>query len=255
MRRPPRGWWDPLRQVALIVLAYVGYELVAGLNADRAPDALAGARAVVSAEQGLGLFFEPAAQGLILGHPVLIQAANWIYLDGHFGVTSAVLVWVYLRHNDRFALVRNGFLAAMAIALVVYALAPVAPPRLLGAEGFVDTLRVHSGIDQDHGRLQALINPFAAMPSMHVCFAVLTAAAVARLARRRLTRAVGLLYPVLILAVVVVTANHYWLDAVGGAVVAALALGAPRAAATVAARMPRRRRSARHATRGSEQRA
>lgn len=80
------------------------------------------------------------------------------------------------------------------------------------------------------------------MPSMHVAFALLTGAAVARLARWRLARALALVYPLLMVGVVLVTANHYWLDAVGGALVAALALGAQRAAAAVAVSRPRRMR-------------
>jgi hypothetical protein len=115
---------------------------------------------------------------------------------------------------------------AMGIALVVHLLLPVAPPRLMTGDGFVDTVKDVSHIDQDTGAAGLMVNPYAAVPSMHVCFALIVGLTGARLARRRPTAAAWAAYPILVTAIVLVTANHFILDAVGGALTAALAWSA-----------------------------
>jgi len=222
---PPRGWRDGLVQIGLIAAGYLLYELIAGLNADRVGEAMGNARSIMTLERSLHVFVESDLQAAFLHDPTLLRIANWIYIDGHFIVTSAVLLWVWLRRPDRYSAVRNAFFGAMAVALVGYAALPTAPPRMFPHVGFVDTLRVFSGINEDAGDLSALINPVAAIPSMHIGFALLTAGTVIALSRgraSRVVRALAAVYPLLLLTVVVITANHFWVDAATGAVTAAL---------------------------------
>ncbi len=219
----PQGKRDALRQVALIVVGYLLYELAAGISHHDAGAALQHAGWIVSWERSLGAFFEPGLEQAALHQPWAVHVANWIYLDGHFALTSAFLLWLYLRRNRRFYYVRNTFLAAMALALVVYIAFPVAPPRMFANLGFTDTLAAFSGINQDHGSLQVLIDPYAAVPSVHVAFATLVAVAAWRTLPWRPARLAALGYPVLIALVTFVTGNHLWFDAVTGAACAGAA--------------------------------
>jgi len=161
-----------------------------------------------------------------LGQQWLIDTANFLYMNTHFVITTAFLVWLYLFRNDAFYFVRNMFLVGMALALVGYALVPTAPPRMLPGEGFVDTINVFSDVNHDSGLVKVFINPYAAIPSMHCAFALMIGIPGALLARRRLTRAFWCAYPVLVFFVVIVTANHFWLDGAAGALVAGLSAAA-----------------------------
>ena len=91
-----------------------------------------------------------------------------MYMNSHFVVTTAFLVWLYLFRNQNFYFVRNMFMVAMALALVGYALVPTAPPRLFPQEGFVDTITDYAQVNHDSGLVKLFINPYAAIPSMHV---------------------------------------------------------------------------------------
>jgi PAP2 superfamily len=144
------------------------------------------------------------------------------YLTLHLAVTVAVLLWLHHSRPAAFAVVRTTLVLASGLALVGYLLYPTAPPRLAGI-GIVDTV---SGdhVDLNTGLVSSLYNPFAAVPSMHVGYALVVGAAVAWQARRRLVRAAGVLYPAFVLLVIVATGNHFLLDAVVGAAVSGLAL-------------------------------
>src|SRR5579862_271554 len=102
-----------------------------------------------------------------------MDIADWTYLNAHYFVTIGALMFIYLRRNDSFYFVRNMFMIAMAIALVGYALYPTAPPRLDPEWGFTDSIRQLTGITVENGAGSAFVNAYAAVPSMHVCFALL----------------------------------------------------------------------------------
>lgn len=103
------------------------------------------------------------------------------------------------------------------MALVGYYLFPLAPPRLMAGEHFIDTVQVHGTWgSMASGNLADMSNQYAAMPSMHIGWAVWCGVTIAVLATRRWVRMLGALYPVLTLLVIVATANHFWLDALGG---------------------------------------
>ncbi len=223
--RSPHGAADLARQLALFGGAYALYSLVRGQVDGRAAEAFANARTIIDAERALGVFPEPAVHGWAERQAWAADAASWIYVNSHTAVTVGALVWLYARRNESFYFVRNMIVVAMGLALVLYAAFPTAPPRLLPEWGFTDSVAAFTGVDPD-GAAGALINPFAAVPSMHVAFALMVAGPVARLARRRLVRAVWAAYPALVTFSVVATANHWWLDAAAGAATAAAAAGA-----------------------------
>jgi len=218
----PKGWGDALRQVGLFVLADVCYETVRGVAEGKTAVAFANADRLVDVEKATGTFFEPDLQGALISQHWLIDAANWMYMNTHFVITTSFLVWLYLFRNDSFYFVRNMFMVAMGLALVGYTLFPTAPPRLLPEEGFVDTITDFAQVNHDSALIKLFVNPYAAVPSMHIAFALMISLPAIRIARHAVTRLFWALYPLLVLFVVVVTANHFWLDAAAGALVAAL---------------------------------
>jgi len=149
-------------------------------------------------------------------------AASWTYVNAQTSVTVAALVYLYLRHNRNFYFVRNMFMIAMLIALVGYAVFPTAPPRFMPEWGFVDTVSNLTGVHVRHTSavMTNLINPYAAVPSMHVAFALMVGWSLARLVRWRIARALWFAYPFVIAFVIVVTANHFIFDAFLGALTA-----------------------------------
>jgi hypothetical protein len=222
-QRLPNGWGDLLRQLALFFFLYQGYQVVRGLTDAQASVAFANADRLIDIERAIGTYFEPGLQAVLINTDWLIDAANFLYINTHFIITTTFLVWLYLFRNHRFYFVRNMFLVAMAIALVGYALYPTAPPRLIPAEGFVDTIASFTAVEQDSNAVSLLVNKYAAVPSMHIGFALMVAGVAIASTRRRLARALWFAYPIMVFGVIVVTANHFWLDAAAGAAVAALA--------------------------------
>ena len=218
----PQGYGDAGRQLGLFVFAELCYETVRGIAEGDRAQALANGAWVIDVEKATGTFFEPGFQAALLGERWLIDAANFAYMNSHFVVTTAFLVWLYLFRNPNFYFVRNMFMVAMGLALVGYALMPTAPPRLFEAHGFVDTITDYSQVNHDSALVKVFINPYAAIPSMHVAFSLMIGLCGALIARHMIARALWCVYPFLVFFVVVVTANHFWLDAAAGALVAAL---------------------------------
>jgi hypothetical protein len=134
----------------------------------------------------------------------------------HFLGTAAFLIWLHRTHSERFPLVRNTLIAATGVALSIYLLYPVAPPRLAGL-GFVDTVTHNAKVNLSSDLLGGLYNPFAAVPSLHFGYALLVGVTVAVLAKGRVARAIGWSYPAVMLLVIVATGNHFFFDAAGGA--------------------------------------
>lgn len=221
--RLPKGWGDAARQLGLFVLADLCYETVRGVAEGKTTAAFANADKIVDIEQATGTFFEADLQGTLLSSQWLIEASNWLYMNTHFVITTSFLVWLYVFRNDAFYFVRNMFLVAMGLALVGYTLFPTAPPRLLPELGFVDTITDFSQVNHDSALVKLFVNPYAAVPSMHIAFALLIAIPAFRISRYLVSRIFWALYPLLVLFVVIVTANHFWLDAAAGALVAVLA--------------------------------
>jgi len=224
----PNGWRDLLRQIVLFCGAYWLYRLVRGLVDGRAAVAFENARELIGIERALGLFVEPTVHAWVSGREWLIDAASWSYVNSHFTVTVLTLAWIYLRRNDAFYFVRNMFMVAMAVALVAYAAYPTAPPRFMPEWGFRDSVADFTGIASNSASADLLFNPFAAVPSMHVAFALMLGAAMVRISSRVWVRTLWIAYPLLVSFAVVATANHWWLDALFGAMTAAASAFAAR---------------------------
>jgi membrane-associated phospholipid phosphatase len=220
----PRGWLDVLRQVSLFALAYGGYRIVRGLVENDGTAAFQHAREVIQLERTLHVFVEPSIQAWASSSHFVMQLASWVYVNAQFSVTVGALLFLYVHRNGSFYFVRNMLLIGMAIALVGYAVFPIAPPRFLPEWGFVDSVSDMTGLRLSHSSalFSDFVNPYAAMPSMHVAFALMIGWPMARLSRWRLARILWLGYPFLIAFVIIATANHYVVDAVLGAVTAGI---------------------------------
>jgi hypothetical protein len=166
-------------------------------------------------EEGLGVAWEQSLQRAFLAIPDLMQALNVFYFVGHFLFTGIFFVWLYRRSWNGFRSFRDAFLVATAISVAVHWLFPTAPPRLAGV-GLEDTLLVLSGIDIGSPTSAAFSNPVAAVPSLHAAYALGVGIGLFRYGRSKLTRAAGLVYPPLVILTIVVTGNHFVLDAVAG---------------------------------------
>jgi membrane-associated phospholipid phosphatase len=227
--RPPRLAWlpkggsDALLQLSLFVAADILYETVRGIAESNAAVAFSNARSIVELEQHTGLFFEQSLQAWAMGQRALIDFANFMYVNSHFVITTTVLVWLYLRHNERFYFVRNMFMVAMGLALVGYLLMPTAPPRFFPELGFVDSIAYYVNVKHDSGLVALFFNPYAAVPSMHVAFALMIAIPTMLIVRNRIAKVLWAIYPLVVAFVVMVTGNHWFFDAVAGAVVAGTA--------------------------------
>jgi hypothetical protein len=221
--RLPRGWTDLLLQLALFFGVYQGYQVVRGLSEGKSALAFDNAERIIDVERALGTYFEASLQSSLLDNEWVIDFANWMYVNSHFVITTSFLAWLYLFRNEHFYFVRNMFMVAMLLALTGYLLFPTAPPRLMPQEGFIDTIASFTSIEQDNKAVSLLVNKYAAVPSMHIGFASMIAIPGILLVRNRIGKLAWGLYPFLVLFVIVVTGNHFWLDAAAGAAVAAMA--------------------------------
>jgi hypothetical protein len=216
----PRGPFDAARQWLLFGGAYYVYRLVRGLVDGHANIAFQHARDIVDLERSIHTFIEVDVQQWAIANSFFVHLANWMYVNSHFVVTTTFLVWLYIARNESYYFVRNMFMVAMVFALVGYVAFPTAPPRFLPEWGFQDTVEdfFGQGASQTAG---VLYNPYAAVPSMHVAFALMIAVPAIKLARHRLVQGFWAFYPLLVTFVVVATGNHFWIDAALGAAVAA----------------------------------
>jgi PAP2 superfamily len=218
-----------VREVLLFAAALLAYQTSRAVVIGDASAASSHAWDVLRLERELGLDVEDAIQGWALATPGVPELLNAFYLAGHLPVTAAFFVWLFMRRRHAYRLLRDGFLAANAIALCVFVAFPTAPPRLTEGVGLADTLRAESGVDLHGGPLAGWFNPYAAVPSMHFGYALLVGVGVAALSRSRMARLAGPAYPLLVLVAITATGNHFVLDAAAGALVMGLGL------ATVAA--------------------
>jgi membrane-associated phospholipid phosphatase len=205
----------------LIAAVYVGYSLVRSVvdgSAQRAED---NAERIVDIERSLGLLHERSIQRF-LDDPAVIRPLNTFYALAHFAVTLAILLWLFLGRRT-YARWRNTLMATTVLALVGYALFPLMPPRLYAYDGIVDTLVVH-GAPWTYGgeSVGGLTNQYAAMPSLHVAWALWCSSALWSESRHRVLRVVAVAYSFVAIVAVIATGNHYFLDVVGAVVVLAI---------------------------------
>nr|WP_241562303.1 phosphatase PAP2 family protein [Streptomyces hoynatensis] len=211
----PRIWFELL----LIAVSYGVYSLIRNAAPERVAQAQDHARDIWRLQGHLGLDFERAVNHALAKVDWLIVPMNYYYATLHFLVTIAVLVWLFRRHPGRYGAARTALFATTAIALVGFYFYPLAPPRLIEGGHFIDTSTVHhtwGSLATKDTAAASVSNQYAAMPSMHIGWSVWCAIALVLLARPLWLKVLGALYPPVTLLVIVATANHFWLDAVGG---------------------------------------
>jgi hypothetical protein len=196
--------------VAFLFLAYKGIRLLVSGHADQA---MANAATVWHLERWLHLPSELAAQQAVAGQHWLVLAANCYYAYVHFPATVACLIWLYVRRPMLYRRTRRILAGVTAAALVFHIWFPLAPPRLVSSTGLVDTGTIFGPAVYGPPDTDTLSNQYAAMPSLHVGWALAVAVALVTATRGRF-RWLWLAHPVITLAVVVTTGNHYWLDAI-----------------------------------------
>jgi hypothetical protein len=213
---------DGVAQLAVVLGAFAAYEAARLAMTPNWSQAFANARRIEGWESALGFAWEQSLQRAFLAMPDLVHFQNVFYFVGHFVFTGVFFFWLYHRVRPGFRLFRNGYLVATAVSVLIHWRFPTAPPRLAMSE-LQDTLLVLSGIDIGSPTSSALSNPVAAVPSLHAAYAVGVGIGVLLYARAPLLRLAGAVYPPLVLLTIVVTGNHFILDAVAG--IAVLAAG------------------------------
>jgi PAP2 superfamily len=220
--RVPRKRRDGLRQVLVVLGVVALYELARLAMEPNWTAAIANARRVTHVEEVLSLGWERQLQDAFVALPDVVRAMNVFYFVGHFLLTAVFFLWLYHRSRPAFGAFRDGFVVATLVAVLIHWRFPTAPPRLADL-GIRDTLQLFSGIDIGSQDSTALSNPVAAVPSLHAGYAFGVGMGVFRYARSRLVRGAALVYPALVVLTIIVTGNHFVLDALAG--IAVLVLG------------------------------
>ncbi|HEX2048582.1 MAG TPA: phosphatase PAP2 family protein [Acidimicrobiales bacterium] len=233
-------WWKEALYIAVFYGVYSFIRNTQGSAAVSAAHAFSNAREVIRIEEALGLYFEEAVQEAFLDWRPFIQFWNLFYGTFHFVVTIVALVLLFRRFPDRYPRWRNTLAATTGLALIGFATYPLMPPRLLPASyGFVDTLRAYGGLwSFESGPVAQVSNQYAAMPSLHFAWSLWSALVLYPMLVRPWSRLAIVLYPPATLFAIVVTANHYWLDAAGGALVLGVGAAVGFALASATARHP-----------------
>ena len=243
-------WW---KEALIVAVFYTTYTLIrnrfgsAFVNGeDRPVHAFTNAMRVIRLERLIGLFHEESIQGFFLPHVWLIKAMNTYYGTAHFFVTLGVFILLFRRRPDVFGQWRNTLAAMTALAIIGFVLFPLMPPRLLDAPcpkagvgfggaciesplrnyngalnfGFDDTVEIFGGpLHFNKGAAAKLSNQYAAMPSLHIGWSTWCVFALWPITKKRWQRIALFLYPMLTLFCIIVTANHFWIDGLGGLIV------------------------------------
>ena len=217
-------WWHGrygrrlLVEIFLVVVTYQGYKWARLLTRHQDGVAFKNARQVARWEQSVGLLIEDDLQRLALSSPDVIWFLNRYYTYVHFTTMVTFLIWLYVRHGSIYGRVRRVLLGTTVVSLAIHLWYPLAPPRMMPSMGFVDTISRFGPQIYDDPAVAAVVNQIAAMPSLHFGWSIIVAWAVVR-ALRHTARWVVILHPALTLAAIVLTANHWWLDAAVAAVI------------------------------------
>ncbi|MFG1674695.1 phosphatase PAP2 family protein [Micromonospora sp. NPDC049282] len=213
------------RELALVAVLFLAYKAGRQLIAGRAGTALANGERIWWLERLLHLPDEALLQAPLLAHELPVRLANSYYAYVHFPATVLCLIWLYLRRPAHYLRLRRALAVLTATALVLHVCVPLAPPRLTALTGMVDTGRLFGPSVYGPPEADQLSNQYAAMPSLHVGWALAVALALVAVTAGR-WRWLWLAHPLVTAVVVVATGNHYWLDGVVAAVLLAVILAA-----------------------------
>ncbi len=212
-------------ELLLVAMAFLLYFVVRANVIDRPAEALSHAHTVIRIEKSLGIFDEPSWQAAIVDHRLPVKFFNFVYFWLDFPLIASVGLLLYFRRRTDYTFTRDAILASGALALISYNLFPVAPPRLVPGIGVVDTLQVFNNLSYQAQSTQFFVNPYAAMPSLHVGWAILLAVGVARAyGSSRWVLGLAVLHPVVQATSTVMTGNHFFLDGGAGLVAAGFGL-------------------------------
>ncbi|UWE08815.1 phosphatase PAP2 family protein [Actinacidiphila bryophytorum] len=218
--RHPRLWFE----ILLIGVSYYLYSQIRNAVPQQQTTALRHADAIWALEHHLGLAVERSINHGVNSVTWLIVGMNYYYATLHFIVTVGVLIWLYVAHPGRYGPARLVVFMTTWLALIGFWAYPLAPPRLMTGGGFIDTVMVHHTWGSlSQGDLAQVSNQYAAMPSMHIGWSLWCGITIVTLAKPLWARILGALYPVATLMVIISTGNHFWMDAVGGALCLAVA--------------------------------
>ncbi|MFF8811852.1 bifunctional glycosyltransferase 87/phosphatase PAP2 family protein [Streptomyces pactum] len=221
--RRPLSRPNLLLELMLIRVFYFAYSSVRGLAPGSRSLAEGHGRQVLAVEEWLSIDIEYSFNHLVADTPWLKDSMNYYYSTFHFLVPLSLLGWLYVCRPAAYRWARTPLGIATALALVGFWLYPLAPPRLMPGLGYIDTANGPQDFgNPDFGALTELSNQYAAMPSLHVGWSLWCGVIIALVAPRLWMKALGMLYPMMTVAVIMGTGNHYLLDAVGGAVVVAV---------------------------------
>jgi hypothetical protein len=230
-------WWGELLTIAWLCWLYDDVTELAPL---RLQPALAHARGILGLERSLGISPERALDHWLALHRTLALIASDYYDNAHFVVTLGLLGWLWWRRAALYRPLRNVLVLVNLLAFLVFWLFPVAPPRML--PGFTDVVAASGAFGSWHsGALASHANQLAAMPSLHMAWALWCTLAIWRASRRVLVRVLAVLYPCVTALAVLATGNHYVLDILAGALTLLASALLVRAAGSLRSSRPARR--------------
>ncbi len=214
-----KGWWRwryGIREILIVAIIYGGYRFASYSLPHKQLVAFENSYDIVNLERHLHIFVERNFQSFILSHTVVIQLINFLYTFLYYPALFSFGFWAYFRHRRHYVMVRNVLLVSAGVAFTVFALYPVAPPRMLPELGFVDTMARFGTLSYGSSGVRNLANPFAAMPSLHFAWTLLIGIAIVHIAKNWWLRIIGILVPLGMLTAIVGSSNHFFLDAFGG---------------------------------------
>jgi len=214
-----------LFEIALVALAFLFYFIVRGSVVDRHAEALRNANSIMDVERALGIFWEPRLQEIVLNRRPLVDLFNFIYFWLDFPLIVVVGLTLYFFRRHHYTVARDAILLSGAIALIIYNVFPVMPPRLMPSGEFVGTIEKYNQLSYQAQSMEAFVNPYAAVPSLHFGWAMIIGGALVCATRNMIVRGLGIVLPWAQLAAIVFTANHFIADAFVGLVVCLAGLG------------------------------
>lgn len=214
-------WWA---EILAVIVFYLVYSAVRNSNQGDTAEAFAHARQIIHLQRWTGLYHEETLQDWALHFRPIVIACNYFYGSFHFVVTIGAAVFLYRRFPDDYPRFRNTLALATTVALIGFVTFPLMPPRLLPESyGFVDTLAKYPTFwSFNSGAMSRLSNQYAAMPSVHVAWATWCALVFVPRVRTLRSKVLAISYPIVTVVVIILTANHYLLDAAGGLVILAI---------------------------------
>lgn len=212
-RARARLGWSLGREIALLAVGLMSYRMARTWVKDEIPEALDNADRVVDWERTIGIFTEVDLQSTVLGNDALVWFLNRYYFLGHFLGAALILTWLFVFREQHYGRIRRVMFSVTLAGLVLHVLFPLAPPRWFPERGFVDTLQTYGPKVYDSETVTSAANQIAAMPSLHVAWSVIGAWAIIVALNSR-WRWLALAHPIITSLGVVLTANHWWLDAV-----------------------------------------